>query len=169
MVIEKKKLYIMDVYKYLQENFKLITREDYRSFDLSNNAKKILCDIGLPYEPLNFIRLNIDEIKNIKLDDEYVIIGNDFGTNICINNKDEIFSIDSKKEYPKRFINKNLESFLKFIVIFLLHKKEIDEADDDEINSIIQKIRTEFNEIDIQALSSAENWWSIILEQIDDF
>ena len=90
-------------------------------------------------------------------------------SNICINNKDEIFSIDSKKEYPKRFINKNLESFLKFIVIFLLHKKEIDEADDDEINSIIQKTRTEFNEIDIQALSSAENWWSIILEQIDDF
>ena len=72
-------------------------------------------------------------------------------------------------DYNLKTQGRNLESFLKFIVIFLLHKKEIDEADDDEINSIIQKIRTEFNEIDIQALSSTENWWSIILEQIDDF
>ena len=35
------------------------------------------------------------------------------------------------------------------------------------INQIMQKIRTEFNMIDIRALSSEENWWSIILEQIE--
>ena len=157
----------MDVYKYLQKKFELITREDYRNCDLSDNTKKILCDIGLPYEPLNFIRLNIGEIENIKLDDEYVTIGNDFGTNICINHKDEIFSVDTGKEYPKRFINRNLESFLKFIVIFLLHENEMDESDDDEISQIVQNIRKKFDEIDIQALNSGENWWSIILEQIE--
>ena len=31
----------------------------------------------------------------------------------------------------------------------------------------MQKNRTEFNMIDIRALSSEENWWSIILEQIE--
>lgn len=158
----------MDVYEYLQEKFKLITREDYRNCDLSNNTKKILCDIGLPYEPLNFIQFNIEEIENIKLDEDYIIIGNDFGTNICVNHKDEIVSIDTENEYPIRFINKDLETFLKFIVIILLHENEIDEADDDdEINQVMQKVRTEFNIVDIQALSSEENWWSIILEQIE--
>lgn len=158
----------MDVYECLQEKFKLITREDYRNCDLSNNTKKILCDIGLPYEPLNFIQFNIEEIENIKLDEDYIIIGNDFGTNICVNHKDEIVSIDTENEYPIRFINKDLETFLKFIVIILLHENEIDEADDDdEINQVMQKVRTEFNIIDIQALSSEENWWSIILEQIE--
>lgn len=159
----------MDVYEYLQEKFKLITREDYRNCDLSNNTKKILCDIGLPYEHLNFIQFNIEEIENIKLDEDYIIIGNDFGTNICVNHKDEIVSIDTENEYPIRFINKDLETFLKFIVIILLHENEIDEADDDddEINQVMQKVRTEFNIIDIQALSSEENWWSIILEQIE--
>lgn len=157
----------MDIYEYLQEKFKLITRADYRNCDLSNNTKKILCDIGLPYEPLSFIQFNIGEIENVKLNEEYIIIGNDFGTNICINHKDEILSIDIQNEYPIRFINKNLETFLKFVIIFLLHENEINDADDDEIKQVIKEIRTEFNMIDIQALSSEENWWSIILEQIE--
>jgi len=157
----------MDEYEYLQKKFKLVTREDYRNCDLSNNTKKILCDIGLPYEPLNFIQFNIGEIENIKLDEEYIIIGNDFGTNICINHKDELISVDKGNEYPIRFINKNLESFLKFVVVFLLQENKINEADDDEINQIMQRIRTEFDIIDSQALSSEENWWSIILEQIE--
>ena len=157
----------MDVYEYLQEKFKLVTREDYRNCDLSNDTKKILCDIGLPYEPINFIQFNIGEIENIKLNEEYVTIGNDFGTNICINHKDELVSVDMENEYPVRFINKNLESFLKFVLIFLSQENDITEADEDEINQIMQKIRTEFNMIDIRALSSEENWWSIILEQIE--
>ena len=158
----------MNVYECLQEKFKLITREDYRNCDLSNNTKKILCDIGLPYEPLKFIQFNIEEIEDIKLDEDYIIIGNDFGTNICVNHKDEIVSIDMENEYPIRFINKDLETFLKFVIIFLSHENEIEEADDDdEINLVMQKVRTEFDIIDIQALSSEENWWSIILEQIE--
>lgn len=157
----------MEIYKYLQEKFKLITREGYRNCNLSNNTKKILCDIGLPYEPLNFIQFNIEEIENIKLDEEYIIIGNDFGTNICVNHKDEIVSIDTENEYPIRFINKNLETFLEFTIIFLSYENKINAANDDEINQVIQEIKTEFDMIDIQALSSAENWWSIILEQIE--
>ena len=157
----------MNVYECLQEKLNLITREDYRNCDLSNNTKKILCDIGLPYEPLKFIQFNIGEIADIRLDEEYIIIGNDFGTNICVNHKDEIVSIDIENEYPIRFINKDLETFLKFVVIFLSYEKEIDEADDDEINQVMQKVRMEFDIIDIQALSSEENWWSIILEQIE--
>ena len=89
------------------------------------------------------------------------------GTNICVNHRDEIISVDMESEYSIRFINKNLETFLKFIVVILSYENEINEANDDEINQVIQKVRTEFNMIDIQALSSEENWWSIILEQIE--
>lgn len=157
--------HIMDIFKFLQENFKLITREEYRNCDLSNTTKKILCDIGLPKKPLNFLQFNIEEIENIKLEEKYIIIGHDFGTNICINHKDEIVSIDLENEYPIRFINKSLEAFLKFI-IFLSYREKIDD-EDDEISRVIQEIRNEFDMIDIQALSNEENWWPIILEQIE--
>lgn len=157
----------MDIYKYLQENFSLNTREDYRKCNLSNTTKKILCDVGLPNQPLNFLQFNIEEIENIKFNEEHIIIGNDFGTNICINSKEEIVSIDSENEYPMRFINKNLETFIEFIITFLSYEDKINNADDDEIMQVIQEIKKEFNIIDIQALSNEENWWSIILEQIE--
>ena len=56
---------------------------------------------------------------------------------------------------------------MKFVVILLSLENEINEADDDEIDHIMQKIRTEFDMIDSLALSNEENWWSIILEQIE--
>ena len=157
----------MDIYEYLQKNFKLITNKKYRDCILSNNTKKILCDIGLPKEPLSFIQFNIEEMKDIIIDEEHIVIGNDFGTNICINHKEEIVSIDPKGEYPIRFINKNLEIFLNFIIIFLLYEDKINDIDDDEIHQVIWEIRKNFDVIDIQALSDEENWWSIILEQVE--
>lgn len=158
----------MDICKNLQERFNLITREEYRNCsNLSNTTKKILCDIGLPKEPLKFIQFNIEEIENIKLDKEHIIIGNDFGANICINCKDEIVAIDFENEYPKRFVNKNLETFLKFIIIYLSYEDKINVADDDEINQVIQEIRKKFDMIDVKSLSNEENWWAIVLEQIE--
>ena len=56
---------------------------------------------------------------------------------------------------------------MKFIVILLSHENEIEEADDDEIDLVMKKVRKEFDMTDIRALSSEENWWSIILEQIE--
>lgn len=157
----------MDIYEHLQKKFKLITREEYRNCNLSNNTKKILCDIGLPNQPLNFIQFNIDKIENIIIDKEYVVIGNDFGTNICINSKDEIVSVDLENEYPIRFINKNLETFLQFIIIFLSYEDQITDIDDEKIDQVMHKIRQEFDMVDIQALKNEENWWAIILEQVE--
>lgn len=157
----------MDIYEHLQKKFKLITREEYRNCNLSNNTKKILCDIGLPNQPLNFIQFNIDKIENIIIDKEYVVIGNDFGTNICINSKDEIVSVDLENEYPIRFINKNLETFLQFIIIFLSYEDQITDIDDEKIDQVMHKIRDEFDMADIQALKNEENWWAIILEQLE--
>nr|MBP3282910.1 SUKH-4 family immunity protein [Treponema sp.] len=157
----------MNIYDFLQNRFKLNTRKDYNNFDLTENTKKILCDIGLPKEPLGFIKFNIDELKTLKHEDDFVIIGTDLGTNICINKNGEIISVDFENEYPTRLINKNLESFLHFIVVFLLHEDEINSADDDTISQIIQKIKAEFEQIDELALNNQENWWPIILEQIE--
>lgn len=158
--------YIMDIYGCLQQNFKLITREEYRECNLSNNTKKILCDTGLPDELSGFVQFNIKEIKNIILDEGHIVIGNDFGTYICINNKEEIVSTDPWNEYPERFINSNLEAFLEFIIIFLQYEDKINEAAYDEIYKVIKEIKEKFSIIDIRALGNEENWWPVVLEQI---
>lgn len=157
----------MDIYEYFKNNFQLFTQEKYKDCELSYNTKKILCEIGLPEEPLNFIQFNIKSIENIRLGEEYIIIGNDYGTSICVNLKDEIVSVDPNHEYPPRYINKNLEIFLKFISIFLAYADKMIDANDTEIYLIMKAMKTEFNIVDIHALSNEENWWSIILEQIE--
>lgn len=156
----------MDIYKYLQNNFRLITNEKYRNYNLPYNTKKILCDIGLPDEPVNFIKFNMEDTENIITDDGYIIIGNDFGTNICINSRGEIVSVDTENEYPERFINKNLETFLRFIIIFISYRDKIINSDDDITYNVIHEIEKEFDVLDIKALSNEENWWPLILEQI---
>lgn len=156
----------MEYIDYLKENFVLFTNSDYKEYPLSNTTKRILCEIGLPEEPLNFIKLNIKSLNITKIDYEFIVIGDDIGTYICINSKDEIISIDPQHEYPNRFINSDLESFLSFIVIFLKHTKDKVTSDAD-IKQIVFDIKNEFKKTDEKALCSDENWWCIILEQFE--
>lgn len=67
----------MDIYEYLKRNFKLTKQEKYRNCSLSDNSKKILCDIGLPEEPIYFIHFNVNPIDNIRLIEKNIVIGND--------------------------------------------------------------------------------------------
>lgn len=157
----------MDIYKYFTNNFELFRKEEYRYCDLSDESKKILCDIGLPKKPLNFLQFDIEKIENIQLSAKYITIGNDYGTNICINKQNQIVSVDPEDEYPTRFVNKNLKSLLQFIRIYLSYESKFVDVNDDEINKILEEIKREFEEIDIEALSNEENWWSVILEQVE--
>lgn len=148
-------------------NFRLVTNSNYINCNLSNVDKNILCNIGLPYMPLDFLQFNINEIDNLVLNNEYIVIGNDLGTNICINNKGEIVSVDLENEFPMRFLNKNLESLLKYIFIFILYENLLVNVDDVYVSLIIEELKSELNIIDDKALSDDENWWSIILEQME--
>lgn len=157
----------MDIYKYFVDKFELFKKEEYRSCDLSDETKKILCDIGLPNKPLSFLEFNIETVENIQLGSEYIVIGNDYGTSICINKQNQIVSIDPEGEYPTRFVNKDLKSLLQFIKVYLSYESKLLDVNDDEVNKIIEEIKKEFGEIDAEALNNEENWWSLILEQVE--
>ncbi|MBD5088291.1 MAG: hypothetical protein HDT30_05690 [Clostridiales bacterium] len=160
----------------LSEEIPFIMRELYekiknaelpygRIFDIEEAIKKLLSDMGLSEEYLYFIQFNLEEIK--KIDKEYLVIGHDFGTDICVNQNGEIVSVDPEHEYPTRFINKNLESLFGCIAVYLSYANKITDATDDNILGIIKEIERKFDQIDVQALSNEENWWSIILEQLE--
>ena len=157
----------MGIYEYLEKNFRLTKQEKYRNCNLSDNIKRILCDVGLPEEPIYFIHFNIDQTDSISLNEKYIIIGNDLGTDICIDLKEEIVSVDPQNVYPTRFINTDLECFIKFIFIYLSYEEKIIEAQDEEINNIMAEIREKFDLVDKRALHNKDNWWSVILEQIE--
>lgn len=66
----------------------------------------VIRDIDL-VNPVYFIHFNINEI-DFPSTDNYIVIGDDYGTKICINIDGKILSVDEKEEYSLRYINKDL-------------------------------------------------------------
>lgn len=143
-----------------------------RGYLISSNTKNFLLSIGLPGDEndlINFYTNPEFHLAYKHLNDRYIVIGDDFGTKICIDEKsDEIFSVDDREELPTRFINSNIEFLLAFLVIYKSHLPLLEDATDDEAVKIVKKMKKVFREIDSKALKNEENWWPLILEQIED-
>ena len=100
-------------------------------------------------------------------DENYVVIGDDYGTKLCISEKtNAVVSIDVES-ISIRFINSNIKSFLNFLQIYFTRRLELSNADDEEAIEIVKSIRDNFNMLDSSALNDEDNWWSVILEQTE--
>lgn len=154
------------IYKRWQ-NMELVTKEEYKDTGLSQEDKKILCDLGLPENPLKSLSFDLKEIDDIWLDKEHIVIGNDYGTKLCINKNNEVVSVDAEGEYPTRFVNTSLSRFLQCIEIYDSYEARFENISDEEVGAIMDEMRTKFHQVDKQALSGEENWWSVILEQVE--
>jgi hypothetical protein len=136
---------------------------------LSKETKDFLASIGLPVKSEFLKDLSLcfyDYIEQICINDSnYIIIGDDYGTKICIKEKtDEVVSVDIETENI-RFINSGIKSFVDFLQIYFTKRPELVGADDKEAVEIINSIKDSFNKLDAAALSNEDNWWAVILEQ----
>ena len=61
-----------------------------------------------------------------------------------------------------------MESLFECVAIYLIYNDRLMSAEDDEISILIGEIRQKFNRVDERALDDEENWWSVILEQVED-
>lgn len=145
----------------------LFPREEYQKTNLPDKEKKILCEEGLPEISLYFLHFNTEQEDDILLNNSYVIIGDDNGNVICIKQDGKIVSIDSYGKYKEWFVNSNLECLLECVAIFLMYDDRLATADDKEASVLIEEIRQQFNQVDANALDDDENWWPVILEQIE--
>lgn len=156
--------------KYLEvfKDYKLFPKEEYRQTDLPEKEKQMLCEDGLPEVPLHFLHFNTQSGGLVIVNDDCISIGSDNGTEICIDPNNEIVSVDVYGVYPKRFVNSSLESLFECVAIYLIYNDRLMSADDDEIGVLIGEIRQKFSHVDEKALADEENWWSVILEQVED-
>lgn len=155
-------------YEIVFKNLKLFPREEYRKTNLPEKEKKMLCEDGLPEVPLHFLHFYTQSDSLIIVNDDCISIGSDNGTEICIDPNNEIVSVDAYGVYPKRFVNSSLESLFECVAIYLIYNDRLMSAEDDEISILIGEIRQKFNRVDERALDDEENWWSVILEQVED-
>ncbi|MCM1327013.1 MAG: SUKH-4 family immunity protein [Bacteroidales bacterium] len=156
----------MDTFQFLKDNFELYTQEQYQKYNLSPDTQKILCEIGLPKEPIEGVRLHISSAE--KEVQGYIVIGEDEGSYLCINPHGEIIAIDQGDESFIRFVNKDLRAFLDYIVVYIIFQEKALEIEDEEEGiQVLEDMREEFMKMDERALDNEENWWSVIVEQIE--
>jgi len=156
----------MNTLKFLNDNFELYTKKQYQKYDLSSDTQKILCEIGLPKEPIEGVQFDIS--SSGKAINGNIVIGENEGTYLCINPQGEIIAVDQENESLTRFINKDLRSFLDYIVIYLTsQERALEIEDEDERMQVLEEMREEFMKIDGSALDDEENWWAVIIEQIE--
>ena len=154
---------------FFKEKLEKITSKVLEGFTIPLETKNILETVGLPInvDSLNvkFYCANLVE-KVFYENEKYLIIGDDYGTKICIKqNTGEVYSIDPNNEYTPRFINSNIQCFLQFLIVYINKESELMEIDDKKAKAIMDKMKNEFLSLDGKALECEENWWSVVLEQ----
>lgn len=140
---------------------------------LPDDTKVFLSTVGVPQSVEGFTFYTDHQSLNIFRHDQanFVIIGgNGYGLNVCIKeNTGEIFCVDDEGELPTRYINSRIDLLLIFLEIWLKeqqlsrNRKTLEEAKEDA-----NYLKEKFMALDAKALDDPENWWSMVLEQIED-
>ncbi|WPC42644.1 SUKH-4 family immunity protein [Clostridium sp. JS66] len=156
-----------DIIRFWGDSLKKIDGKLFKESLLSKETIEFLIRVGLPID--NDVLINFKNSSEIKENDKFITIGDDFGTQIGIHqNTNEIISFDSTNELPQRFINTNIKSLLQFLMIYIDNQLRLADAADEEAVEIVNRVREEYTKIDEHALADDENWWSVILEQTEE-
>jgi SUKH-4 immunity protein of toxin-antitoxin system len=153
------------------DDLKCLSRRALENVPITDYTKEFLVHIGVPkLEELSidfFTESNV--LYTTTLDGvKYIVIGDNIGVKMCIKeDSNEILSIDLRSGVPLRFVNSNIELFLVFVMIYLNESSGKEEIDLEDALTIVDRLRKEYILLDPKALADPNNWWPVILEQVE--
>jgi hypothetical protein len=139
---------------------------------IPHQTKQFLASVGLPHSiELVLLTFYTDSPKLQTLrhaGSKFLVIGDDYGTKLCIKEgTGELVSIDDVGELPFRYINSRIDVFLVFLEIYLTAQQSRKDTTKAEARALAARLRDEFLLLDPPALDNPENWWSVIVEQVE--
>ena len=98
---------------------------------------------------------------------EHLVIGDDYGTELRARLIDgAVYSTDPEGTLPTRFVNSGIEQLARFIEVYRSYAGRA--KSDAEVAPFAQRMRNELAAIDPTAFGDPENWWAVVLEQVED-
>ena len=150
-----------------------ISSGSFHHFTVPEETKSFLTCFGFPPNLEETLLLHFyqnDDALAISIHnhDRFLIIGDDDGTKLGIKeNTGEVLSIDPEGKLPTRFVNSSILTLLAFLGMYVREQPGLAQADDEEASQIVARMRDAFSTFDAQALDNPENWWSVVLEQVE--
>jgi SUKH-4 immunity protein of toxin-antitoxin system len=95
--------------------------------------------------------------RDIRRAGDDVVIGDDYGTELCIRPDGTVVSIDREGKLPMRFVNSSLEHFAQFLEMV----SATDRTDDQSERAMWSRLTV----IDPPAFDNEDNWWALVWEQ----
>ena len=142
-------------------------------FALPENIKTFLKSKGLPLELENNLLLHFyadaEELTTYTNEKgHFLIIGDDYGTKLGLKESTgEVLSFDPDATLLIRFVNSSILTLLACLAIYSEKQPVLAQAGDDEAAKIVAEMRDEFRALDAKVVNNPENWWSVILEQVE--
>jgi hypothetical protein len=98
----------------------------------------------------------------------FLIIGDDYGTKLGLKESTSpVLSIDPDATLPTRFVNSSILTLLACLAVCSERRPALAQAGNDEAAKIVAEIRDEIRALDARAVDNLENWWSVVLEQVE--
>jgi hypothetical protein len=134
--------------------------------DIESLRKLITSKLPEKYDSLLLTFYGMEANKK----DNWLIIGDDYGTNLCLDLTDgHIQSFDEKGRHKSRFMNSSIDQLSMFIAEYDRMQNDFQSnSTEAETNRLIESFRSRLKMIDAKALVNPDNWWSTIIEQLED-
>jgi hypothetical protein len=100
----------------------------------------------------------------------YFAIGSDEGTTLCVlRGAEEVWSLDlADNDLPARFVCSSLPQFVALLNVFDAEQDRLEDEDDAVVRKVVKELRRRIGGLDQRAISGAENWWSVVIQQIEE-
>lgn len=143
---------------------------DVQAVALPADAVAVLTEVGLPRQVDPLFKIEDMAVRNVPgREGLYCRVGSDFGTDLCVSaDTGEVESFSLTGEYPTRFVNTSLALFVEFLFLVSAERKRFPDLGDDEIDQLIAALEDRLRQLDGRALADRDNWWAVIVEQLQD-
>jgi SUKH-4 immunity protein len=95
------------------------------------------------------------------------VIGHDGGTFLVIDSDGSIGSVDPQGLLDERFVNTTASHFEASLRLFAEAWTRREALTDSEARDQVASLRVRLTDLDDESLAHSENWWAVILEQLE--
>ncbi len=127
-------------------------------------------DLSLPdNDILNIKFLKRGEFRPVVfIDKEYTVVGGDDVDNLIgVDADGKVWFLDTVNEFPM-YASKELKTFVEQLELFINWNFPDDNASDEALENNAREFAREIKKLDEDAMSDCEDFWSVVIEQMEN-
>ncbi len=154
-----------------RDNLKRWPEASLRDVAIPASSKSFLAEVGLPFRVDWTLRFDpeANQLPRLPNKSHYRRIGFDDVVPICLDEQHggRIVAVEREVGGTERYINSSVECFGECLVYYQQYRTSVRGVTEDEVAKLITTTEERMRKADPTAFGDSNNWWSVILEQMN--